>query len=133
MLITRTNGKKKKGPVDPHTQLLVLSNSLQPHGLQPARLLHPWDSPGTNTGVGCHVLLQGIFLTQGSNSSLLSLLHWQAASSAGSRWEAQKGPYLTSNTGTDASCQEHCLVSESLHLVSFLPTFYSCARQLARA
>ena len=30
-------------------------------------LLCPWDSPGRNTGVGCHVLLQGIFLTQRSN------------------------------------------------------------------
>ena len=41
-----------------------MSNSLQPHELQPARLLRPWDSPGKNTGVGCRVLLQGIFLTQ---------------------------------------------------------------------
>ena len=31
-----------------------------------------WDSPGTNTGVGCHFLLQGIFPTQGSNQNLLS-------------------------------------------------------------
>ena len=37
------------------------------------------DSPSKNTGVGCHVLLQGIFLTQGSNLYLLGLLHWQAA------------------------------------------------------
>ena len=49
----------------------VLSNSLQPHGLQPPRLLCPWDSPGKNTGVGCHFLLQGIFLTQGLNPGLL--------------------------------------------------------------
>ena len=35
------------------------------------------DSPGKNTGVGCHALLQGIFLTQGSNPCLLCLLHWQ--------------------------------------------------------
>ena len=34
-----------------------------------------------NTGVGCHFLLQGIFLTQGSNPCLLCLLHWQADSS----------------------------------------------------
>ena len=40
----------------------------------------PWDSPGKNTGVGCHFLLQGIFLTQGSNPSLLPLLHWQVYS-----------------------------------------------------
>ena len=38
------------------------------------------DSPGTNTGVGCHALLQGIFLTQGLNLRLLCLLHWQASS-----------------------------------------------------
>ena len=32
--------------------------TLQPHGRQPTRLLHPWDSPGKNTGAGCHFLLQ---------------------------------------------------------------------------
>ena len=47
----------------------------------PPRLLRPWDSPGENTGVGCCALLQGIFPTQGSNLSLLLLLHWQADSS----------------------------------------------------
>ena len=31
----------------------------------------PWDSPGKNTGVSCHFLLQGIFLTQESNPGLL--------------------------------------------------------------
>ena len=36
----------------------VVSNSVRPHGLQPTRLLCPWDSPGKNTGVGCHFLLQ---------------------------------------------------------------------------
>ena len=36
----------------------VVFNSLQPHRLQPARLLCPWDFPGKNTGVGCHFLLQ---------------------------------------------------------------------------
>ena len=48
---------------------------LQPSGLQPARLPCPWDFPGKNTGVGCHFLLQGIFLTQGWNPHLLCLLH----------------------------------------------------------
>ena len=37
-------------------------------------------SPGKNTEVGCHFLLQGIFQTQGSNLHLLCLLHWQAGS-----------------------------------------------------
>ena len=36
----------------------VVSDSVRPHGLQPTRLLHPWDSLGKNTGVGCHFLLQ---------------------------------------------------------------------------
>ena len=36
----------------------VASDSLGPHGLQPTRLLRPWGSPGKNTGVGCHFLLQ---------------------------------------------------------------------------
>ena len=48
---------------------------LRPSGLQPSRLLCPWDSPGKNTGVGCHARLQGIFLAQGSNLHLLKLLH----------------------------------------------------------
>ena len=34
-----------------------VSDSLQPHGLEPTRLLCPWDSPGKNTGVGGHALL----------------------------------------------------------------------------
>ena len=38
------------------------------------------DSPGKNTGVGCHALLQGLLPTQGSNPRLLHLLHWQAGS-----------------------------------------------------
>ena len=49
---------------------------LEPHGLQLTRLLCLWDSPGKNTGMGCHFLLQQIFPTQGSN-----LLHWQVDSS----------------------------------------------------
>ena len=37
-------------------------------------------SPGKNTGLGCHALVQGIFPIQGFNPHLLSLLHWQAGS-----------------------------------------------------
>ena len=44
----------------------VLSDSLRPPGLY-----SPWNSPGQNTGVGSLSLLQGIFLTQGSNPGLL--------------------------------------------------------------
>ena len=46
----------------------------------PDSSIHGMDLPGKNTGVGCHFLLQGIFLTQGSNPHLLCLLHWQVDS-----------------------------------------------------
>ena len=36
----------------------VVSNPQRPHGLQPTRLLHPWDFPGKSTGVGHHCLLR---------------------------------------------------------------------------
>ena len=48
----------------------IVSDSLQPQGLQPTRLLCPWDSPGKNPGAGCHALLQGIFPTRGSKPRL---------------------------------------------------------------
>ena len=55
-----------------------ISYSLQPHGLQPSRLLSPWNSPGKNTGVGCHSLLQGIFSSQVLNavSCILCIGRW---------------------------------------------------------
>ena len=56
----------------------VMSSSLRPCGLQPARLLCPGDSPGKNTEVGSRSLLQGIFPTQG--------LNWVAMSPAFGRW-----------------------------------------------
>ena len=42
----------------------VMSDSQRPHGLQPTRLLHPWDFPGKSTGVGCQCLLLGISASQ---------------------------------------------------------------------
>ena len=50
------------------------------HELYPTRFLCPWKFPGKNTGVGCYFLLERIFLTPGSNSYLLHLLHWLAGS-----------------------------------------------------
>ena len=60
-----------------HSVVLI---SLSCYGQQPTRLLCLLDVPGKNTGVDCHFLLQGIFLTQGSNMYLLCLQHWQADS-----------------------------------------------------
>ena len=55
------------------TKLYVIL--LRPQGLQLTRILCPWDFPGKNTGVCCHFLLQGVFLTQREKSRFL---HWQA-------------------------------------------------------
>ena len=55
----------------------VMSNSLWPHGLSPARLLCPWNSPGKNTGVGCHFCLQNLCILnklQTPHSKILRLL-----------------------------------------------------------
>ena len=51
--------------------------TLRSQALQAARLLYPWDSPGKNTGVNCHFLFQGLFLTQ---EWRLCLLDWQVDS-----------------------------------------------------
>ena len=68
----------------------VVSSSLQPHGLWPTRLLCPWNSPGKNTGAGCHFLLQGIFPTQRLNLGLLHcrqiVYHLNHQGSPGQGW-----------------------------------------------
>ena len=51
----------------------VMSDCLQPHGLQPARPLCPWGAPGKNTGVGCHFLAQRIFSILGIEPRFLAL------------------------------------------------------------
>ena len=50
---------------------LLMSHPLRPQGLQPARLLCPWNSPGKDTKEGGHSLIKGIFLTQGLNLGVL--------------------------------------------------------------
>ena len=60
---------------------LIWCSTLWPYALQPAKLPCPRDSPGKNTWVGCHALLQGPSPTQGWNPPLLCALHWQAGSS----------------------------------------------------
>ena len=77
---------------NPNTPLVLVRAcsvclTLSPRGLQPARLLCPRDSPGKNTGVGCHFLLRGTFPTQGWNPCLL---HWQVDSLPLSHLESTK-------------------------------------------
>ena len=96
----------------------VVSDSLQFHGLQPSRLLCPWDFPEKNTGVGCHFLLQGIFLTLRSN---LHFLHWQVNS------------LPLSHMGSTAKAMRECVhgsvasvVSDSLWLHRLQPSRILC-------
>ena len=70
------------------TMLLLLllsrfsvSDSMRPHRQQPTRLPRPWDSPGKNTGVGCHFLLQCVKVKSFSHVQLLAT-PWTAAHQA---------------------------------------------------
>ena len=77
------------------------------------RLLCPWDSPGKNTGVGCHAVLQGTFSTRRYDPCLLGLRHWQvdslplappgSANHVGSPWRPQGG------SGVGQACTVICL------------------------
>ena len=67
--------KKKKKEWQGMHVCSAVSDSVQPHGLQPTRLLCPWNPPGRKTGVGCYLLLQRIFPTQGLNPCFLCFLH----------------------------------------------------------
>ena len=68
------------------------------------RLLCPWDFPGNNTGMDCHFLLHGIFLTQRLN---LSLLHWQLDSLPLS----QQGNPIVNNAARNISVHISFLIS----------------------
>ena len=71
-----------------------LGPTLAPHWR--TRLLCPWDFPGKKAGVGCHFLLQGIFLTQGSDSSLLPfLLHCRQVLCGWATRKLSKSPPVT--------------------------------------
>ena len=59
------------------------------------RLLCPWDSPGKNTGVGCHALPQGIFLTQGSKPRLRSPALAGGVLTTVTTWEAPNALIVT--------------------------------------
>ena len=99
----------------------AVSDSLWPRRLEPARLLCPWDSPGKNTRVGCHALLQGIFSTQGSNPSLLL---WQ------------EGPQHARPPCPSPTPRVHpnpCLLSRWCHpdISSFVIPFSSCPQSFS--
>ena len=69
----------------------VVSDTLSPCGLLPARILCPWNFPDKNTRLGCDFILQGLFLTQGSN---LHVLCWQVHSL---RLTSREAPVLSAD------------------------------------
>ena len=87
-----------------------MSDSVRPHRRQPTRLPHPWDSPGKNTGVGCHFLLQCMKVKVKSLSHVrLLATPWTAAhqgppSMGFSRQEYWSGVPLPSPT---CQCRRH--------------------------
>ena len=84
----------------------VMSNSLQPRGMYPARLLCPWVSPGKNTEVGCHALLKGIFPTQRQKLHFPWLLHCRPFLYHWDNGEAQW--YYESKSEVTQSCPTLC-------------------------
>ena len=62
---TRWSGTTQEPAAAAAAKSLQSSDSWRPHGLQPTRLLHPWDFPGKSTGVGCHRLLRRRSLREG--------------------------------------------------------------------
>ena len=79
--------RHKRYGFDPWVGKIPWGRAWQPtlvffHGQRSLAGYGPWGSLAKNTGVGCHALLQGIFLTQGSNPYLLCLLPWPVGSLA---------------------------------------------------
>ena len=84
LLFTMADSRKKESRS-------VVSDSLPPHELYPTRLLCPWNPSGKNTGMGCHSLLQGIFLTQGLNPGLLHYRQILYCLTPGKPWQTHGG------------------------------------------
>ena len=85
------NNNRNKSKCVSHS---VVSNSLQPHGLQPTRLLCPWKSPRNNTQMGSHPLFQGIWPRDWTWVSCNSLPSEPPGKPKGYRWS-----YLQSRNG----------------------------------
>ena len=70
LFIAEPLGKLFYNPISSEAKSLSCVRLFATRGLQPTKLLRSWDSPGKNTGVSCHFLLQEIFPTQESNPGL---------------------------------------------------------------
>ena len=99
-----------------------MSNSVRPHRRQPTRLPYPWDSPGKNTGAGCHFLLQCM--------KVKSLSHVRLH-----RWEPTRLPRPwdspSKNTGVGCHFLLQCMKVKSVSRVQLLATPWTAAHQAA--
>ena len=96
----------------------VVSDSLRPHGLQPTRLLRPWDLPGKSTGVGCHGLLQYPLIHPGNSGWEFLLVHNKI--SFGCSWGSGFGDSY-------AACWHFTVVLTRISLVSMVWGIFSYA------
>ena len=78
-----------------------MSDSVGPHRWQPTRLLHPWDSPGKNTGVGCHFLLSAAAAAKSLQSCLTLRSH---------RWQPTRLPHPWDSPGKNTGAGCHFLL-----------------------
>ena len=121
-----------------------MSNSVWPHRWQPTRLPHPWNSPGKNTGVGCHFLLQRMkgkgkvkFLSRVWLLATLWTAVYQALPSMGfSRQECWSGLPLPSPTPSLKSPKQiisdmFCLLADSRHIIFWNKLFYTFEKSKA--
>ena len=90
-----------------------MSDSVRPHRWQPTRLPHPWDSPGKNTGVGCHFLLQCMKVKSERSRSVMSD-SWRPHGLQPTRLLC---PWDFPGKSTGVGC--HCLLQKT-HLVHVL-------------
>ena len=81
-----------------------MSDSVRPHRRQPTRLLHPWHSPGKNTGVGCHFLLQCMKVKSLSRVRLFAT-PWTTPTRLLRPWD-----FPGKSTGVGCHCLLHYLV-----------------------
>ena len=93
-----------------------MSDSVQPHRRQPTRLPCPWDSPGKNTGVGCHFLLQCMIVKNESEvtqSVRLLATPWTAAHQAPRPWDF---PGKSTRVGCYCLLHKHWVLAISIPL-----------------
>ena len=105
-----------------------MSDSVRPQRWQPTRLFCPWDSPGKNTGVGCHFILQGMIVKSESEvaqSSLTSQYHGLQPTRLLHPWD-----FPNENTGVGGAIAfsegVHRSVDLSLGFQLFFPLIYMC-------